>query len=258
MTTTGREQLLVCAPDAVTAIDAVAGIAAPDLTDPRVAAFAEQFAIDVARIDDDTRAAFLAATGAAAFETVQRIWAADMMPRLTAVLDSLFGEGNWPNDVSESDTWPLLEELMVAIARLRALDPALTELVRLRGARQHDCRLCASRRSQDAIDAGTGAAEFDAVDRYEASDLPERTKAALALTDAVIWTPRHIDSALVDRVHAALTAPEIVEVVLDVVRNALNKIAVALRADAPAVTDGIELFTTDPDGTLVVIGTSGT
>ena len=254
--TSGRDALLAHAAGAVAAVDAVAGIAPPDLTDPRVAAFAEQFAVDVARIDDETRAAFLAATGADAFGAVQRIWAADMVPRLHTVLDRLFGPSDWPSAPQNGDSWPLLEELMVAIARLRALDPTLTELVRLRGARQHDCRMCASRRSQDAIDAGAGTREFDAVDLYESSELPEVVKAALALTDALIWTPRHIDDALVTRVHAVLEPAQAVEVVLDVVRNALNKIAVALRADAAAVTDGVELFTTDADGTLTVVGTT--
>ena len=37
------------------------------------------------------------------------------------------------------------------------------------------------------------------------------------------------------------------------IRNAANKIAVALRADAPEVTDGVQLFTTAPDGTLTTL-----
>ena len=43
---------------------------------------------------------------------------------------------------------------MRQVARLDTLDPVLTELVRLRGARQHECRLCGSRRSVAAIGAG--------------------------------------------------------------------------------------------------------
>ena len=35
---------------------------------------------------------------------------------------------------------------------------------------------------------------------------------------------------------------------LDVIRNATNKIAVALGADEPEVTDGVQLFVTDADG----------
>jgi len=41
-----------------------------------------------------------------------------------------------------------------AVARLRALDPVTTEVVRLRGAAQHNCRLCKSLRKGNALDAG--------------------------------------------------------------------------------------------------------
>jgi AhpD family alkylhydroperoxidase len=142
---------------------------------------------------------------------------------------------------------------MVSVAQHRALDARLTELVRLRGARQHDCRLCASRRSQDAIAAGADDAEFAAVDDYANSDLPEPAKAALALVDAMIWTPTAIPEDVVAGVRRHLSDAQAVEVVLDVARNAANKIAVALRADAPEVTEGVQLFTTDMDGTLTVV-----
>ena len=38
---------------------------------------------------------------------------------------------------------------------------------------------------------------------------------------------------------------------LDVVRNAANKIAVALGADAPQVADGVEFFDVDANGEVV-------
>ena len=41
------------------------------------------------------------------------------------------------------------------------------------------------------------------------------------------------------------------EIVLDVVRNAANKIAVAFGADAPKVSDGVEFFDVDATGTVV-------
>ena len=41
-----------------------------------------------------------------------------------------------------------------------------------------------------------------------------------------------------------------IELVLDVARNGANRIAVALGADAPTVTDGVEWFATLPDGDL--------
>ena len=50
-----------------------------------------------------------------------------------------------------------------------------------------------------------------------------------------------------------LTDAQAVEVVLDVVRNAANKIAVALGADEPEVTEGVQLFVTDADGLLSTV-----
>ena len=79
------------------------------------------------------------------------------------------------------------------------------------------------------------------------------TKAALALTDAIIWTPSAVPDEVIARVTEQLTDAQAVEVVLDVIRNATNKIAVALGADAPEVTEGVQLFVTDPDGVLSTV-----
>lgn len=226
------------------------------LESPAVTRFAEQFGVDVSVIDDGMRDDFSLATGKHQFDVVQMVWISDVAPRVRAALDALFGPSEWPEPARRypvGSVWDVIEELMVSVAQHRALDPRLTELVRLRGARQHDCRLCSSRRSADAIEAGATDAEFAAVDDYATSDLPEATKAALALVDAMIWTPTAIPDAVVADVRRTLTDAQAVEVVLDVARNAANKIAVALRADAPEVTEGVQLFTTDADGTLTVV-----
>jgi len=219
-----------------------------DLSDPRATAFAEQFAADVSVIDDAMRAAFLDATGAAAFSAVQAIYVDDYWPRVTAVL------GARPTDAEGGELWPALEEFMREVARLDALDPVTTELVRLRGARQHHCRVCTSRRSVAAIAGGADEATFAAVDRYADSDLPGHAKAALALTDAIIWTPYAVPDDVLEAARTHLTDDQLVEVVLDVTRNAANKIAVALGADAATATEGVELFTTDADGNLAIVG----
>lgn len=217
-----------------------------DLSDPRVVAFAEQFGADVSVIDDAMRTAFLEAAGRDAFTVVQAIYVDDFWPRVSALL----GE---PPEGEAGELWPALEEFMREVARLDALDPVTTELVRLRGARQHDCRVCKSRRSVAALEGGADEATFDAIDRYADSDLPDRAKAALALTDAIIWTPYDVPGDVLEAARAHLTEDELAEVVLDVARNAANKIAVALGADAATVTDGVELFTTDEDGNLAVV-----
>jgi alkylhydroperoxidase family enzyme len=227
------------------------------LESPAVARFAEQFGVDVSVIDDGMRDDFALATGKRQFDVVQMVWVADVAPRVRAALDALFGESTWPEAARRypvASVWETIEEFMVSVAQHRALDTRLTELVRLRGARQHDCRLCSSRRSQDAISAGADDAEFAAVDDHASSDLPDATKAALALVDAMIWTPTAIPADVVAAVRQHLSDQQAVEVVLDVARNATNKIAVALRADEPEVTEGVQLFTTDSDGTLTVVG----
>jgi AhpD family alkylhydroperoxidase len=226
------------------------------LESPAVARFAEQFGVDVSVIDDGMRDDLALATGKHQFDVVQMVWISDVAPRVRAALDALFGASEWPEPARRypvASVWATIEEFMVSVAQHRALDARLTELVRLRGARQHDCRLCASRRSQEAIAAGADDAEFAAVDDHATSDLPESAKAALALVDAMIWTPTAIPDDVVARAREHLSDAEAVEVVLDVARNAANKIAVALRADQPEVAEGVQLFTTDIDGTLTVV-----
>lgn len=253
---TGRAALHEHAVVAAAVFERVAALPAPDLSAAAVAEFAAQFGLDVSCTDAGQRSAYFDATGDQAFAVVQRIYAHDFTPRVQSVLDAIFGRSDWLTGASNEETsWPLLERFMVEVARLRSLDAGVTELVRLRGARLHDCAVCKSRRSQDAIDAGTDEQDFAAVDHWAQSDLPELTKAALALTDALVMTPYDVPVGVVDHARAVLTDGEIVEVVLDVMRNAANKIAVALGADAASVTEGVELFTTDADGNLAVLGT---
>ena len=135
---------------------------------------------------------------------------------------------------------------MRVVALDTALDPVTTELVRLRGARAHDCRICQSRLSLRAVETAGDEAVF-AVDADE-SMRSERQQAALALADAVIWQPSAIDDDLVARVRARLADAEIVEIVLDLVRNAANKIAVSLGGDEAVVTDGVEYYDIDATG----------
>lgn len=118
-----------------------------------------------------------------------------------------------------------------------------SELVRLRGARAHNCRLCKSLREGAALDAGGSEALYDEVDRYEDSELSERHKAALRYVDAMIWTPAQLPAVL-----DHYTKAEAVELTLDVMRNACNKIAVALGFDAPRVSEGTERYSLGADG----------
>jgi hypothetical protein len=90
-------------------------------------------------------------------------------------------------------------------------------------------------------------------DPYETSEqLSDRHKAALRYVDALIWSPSRIDSEVAAGVRDHFTEEEAFELTLHVMRNACNKIMVALGADAAHVSEGTELFRVDADGQAVV------
>ena len=200
-------------------------------------AFAEQFVIDVAATTDEQRRAMTAVMGADAFTFVQVLYVSDVFLRARIALGRLFDRPTpAPADDAEGrhDLWTMLEQFMRLVARRDALDPLTAELVRRRGARVHDCRLCRSRLSVRALEAAGGAEVFDEVDNDELARLGRRHQVALRLTDALVTQPSSIDPAMVSAVREQFTTDEIVEIVLDVTRNAANKIAGRARRRCPA------------------------
>jgi alkylhydroperoxidase family enzyme len=160
------------------------------------------------------------------------------------------GSVEWDHDTDPIGA--LLNDFVPAVARLRKLDPVTTEVVRLRGATQHNCRLCKSLREGNALDAGGSEPLYADIERYETSELlSDRHKAALRYADALIWTPSRIDSEVAAGVRDRFTEEEAFELTLDVMRNASNKIAVSLAADAPRVSEGTERYLIDADGQTV-------
>jgi alkylhydroperoxidase family enzyme len=222
---------------------------------------AEQFVVDVGSTTSAQRVALVDALGPDAFGYVQVLYAIDSGIRVRRALRQLFGVDPAPSPVTNGEDatlWSALEQLMRIVASMGALDPLTTELVRLRGARAHDCRLCKSRRHVAVIEAGADEATFDQIDSYESSDLTERHKVALRLTDAMIWQPAAYPAELPSQVRATFSPEEALEIVLDVSRNAANKIAVALGADQPNVVDAIEYFDIDEGGQLILGVSPGT
>ncbi|OYD66713.1 carboxymuconolactone decarboxylase family protein [Rhodococcus sp. OK302] len=216
--------------------------------------FAEQFSIDVSSVDAGLRMALLNEMGSGAKEFVFGVYVADWIPRLLRILEMLFGPSKmqWQTVPAWGEFDLSVESAVFArnVARLRILDPVTTELVRLRQARQHNCRLCKSLRMNTALEAGADESLFDKVDNYESSDLSPRHKAALALADAMVWQPGFISVDVIDAVREHFSPAEAVELVLDMARNAISKVAVAFGSDTPHVDDGVEIYDVDVDGNV--------
>ena len=206
-------------------------------------AFAEQMVIDVASMTVDVRAAGLAALGAGAPGFVLALWTEDMTIRADTAWREMFGEEWRPSATStEVNPWVAHERFLLEVAKLTALDPVTSELVRLRGARAHKCRLCQSRRSVSAIDLAGGSDLFDG---GGPTGLSETQALALQVVDAFVWQPIQWPPGLGAQVVDALGPAAATELTLDIVRNAANKIAVAFAADEPQVEIGVEYYDID-------------
>jgi alkylhydroperoxidase family enzyme len=219
--------------------------------DPAVLAFAEQFSADVAQLSADQRAAYLTILGGKAFSATALIFIGDFVPRVYEGLDALHitrpATPEWDHNTDPADL--LLNGFAPAVAQMRGLDPVTTEIIRLRGAAQHNCRLCRSLRDSTALDAGGSETLYDDIEHYETSALlTDAHKAALRYVDALIWTPAHITADIAAGVRSYFTDEQALELTLDVMRNACNKIAVAFGADTPRVTEGTERYSVGADG----------
>jgi alkylhydroperoxidase family enzyme len=242
------------------AIDAADWRSLVDLSSVEATAlrFAEQFTVDVASITPELRRQLFAELGPGAADFAAFVFVLDFLPRTMAGFEALgVGSGAaWPPAVSGEATtsglWAALDTFTRSVPALDSLDPVLTELVRLRGAREHHCRLCASLRSRPALLAGAEESTFTALlVEDETSGLHSTERAAVAFTGAMIWTPAAIPPEVVTTLRAALAEEQRVELVLDITRNALNKVAVALGADAPHVETGVEIYDVDSQGNLL-------
>jgi alkylhydroperoxidase family enzyme len=235
-----------------------------DAADPTVAGcldFAEQFVLDVSGIGEAERDALRRhVDGDAATDVVRALFLVEYALRLELLSARLFDAAvvaaPAPPTPRPADASAALREALVdyqdAVVRGDALDPVLTELVRLRCARTHNCRICQTLRLADARDAGADDAVTAAVDRYETSDLDERTKAALRITDALITLPASLSPEAAAAARALLTPDELAELCLDVSKWSTQKVHVALETDAPdrlPVDDqGVSWFRFGSDG----------
>jgi len=214
--------------------------AAPAVPRSDAMAFAGQMVVDVASMTTDVRAAGLAELGAGAPAFVLAVWTEDMMIRAGAVWREMFGEEWRPIPTyAQTDPWAAHERFLLEVAKLPALDPVTSELVRLRGARAHDCRLCQSRRNVTAIDLAGGC---DLFDERAPRGISAVQALALQVVDTFVWQPMRWPHGLGEQVVDALGPAAATELTLDIVRNAANKIAVAFGMDAPQIETGVEYY----------------
>jgi alkylhydroperoxidase family enzyme len=145
-----------------------------------------------------------------------------------------------------------LYDVHAAAMRASTIDPLTNELVRLRCARYHDCRVCQSLRLTSGRDAGVDETVAAKVDRYEQSDLGEAQKAALRYADAYMTDPAGIDDMLRAQLNAHFTPAQIVQLTLDVVAWTLQKALVCLLLDVPVDEERLTLMDFDADGHVLI------
>ncbi|HVY11440.1 MAG TPA: carboxymuconolactone decarboxylase family protein [Mycobacteriales bacterium] len=212
--------------------------------------FAEQFVVDVTGVQ---LGPVVPRLGDSLVSFVKGLWVIDLGLRTDLVLGRLFDVDIPTRAGHAGSADPLtFDPFLRSVALMDGLDPLTTELVRLRVARHHNCRLCKSLRTRAAMQAGGDEALYDQVDRFADSDLEEHHKIALAITEAVIIRPDALEDAVIADARRLFSDAQLVELVLDVMRNSANKVAVAFGADAPNVSEGLQAYDIGPDGDMVM------
>lgn len=239
---------------------------AGDLTASQLiaASFAEQFIIDVSGITDADRDSLAAHfPGEAMREFITALYVLECTYRLSIVARMLLGDDPDHSDViayephSDVSAQPpnirsSLKDYQDAVVRGTDLDPVTTELVRLRCARTHNCRICQTLRLSDARAAGADDLMTAKVDFYEVSDLDESHKIALRITDALISRPDTLTTETVIASRANYSPEQLAEICLDITKWSTQKIHVALGTDGadaiPKNEMGVSFFGFDDLG----------
>jgi AhpD family alkylhydroperoxidase len=221
-------------------------------------AFAEQFVMDVGGVAGnlDGLAGHLADGQLREFVTA--VYIVEFTQRLQVMAELLLGSApafaTGSTAPSSASLRELLAEYQDAVVRGKALDPVTTELVRLRCARTHQCRICQTLRLDDARAAGVDEPMTAKIDFYESSDLPERIKVALRITDAFVIRPDVLADHQAEQARSVFSADELAELCLDITKWSTQKIHVALGTDSadalPTNAAGVALFGFHDDGTV--------
>lgn len=226
--------------------------------------FAEQFIIDVSGINESDRESLgQYFPGEEMRELITALYILECTYRLTLVARALLSDESIPADTIDfeitapnSNEQPnirrSLKDYQDAVVRGTDLDPVTTELVRLRCARTHNCRICQTLRLSDARAAGADDTMTEKVDFYELSDLDESYKIALRITDAFITRPDTLSAETVVAGRANFSTAQLAEMCLDITKWSTQKIHVALGTDGaeavPKNEQGLSFFGFDDLG----------
>ena len=214
-----------------------------------VLGFTEQFLIDVGGTDATARAGLIEHFGAdGARELVSAIYVVEFTQRLQLIAARVLDDDASsralvsPPPVGDASPAGLLTAYQAAVVRGSTLDPMTTELIRLRCARTHRCRICQTLRLADARAAGVDEVITAQIDFYERSDLPDRAKVALRVTDAFITRPDMLSGTVAEQARMSFEPAELASLCLGITKWSTQKIHVALG------TDGADGLATDDDG----------
>ena len=222
--------------------------------------FAEQFVIDVGGTTEDARAELIERFGAdGARELVTAIYVVEFTQRLQLIAARLLDDDGmrrrpWSARLpSATRRRPVCcTAYQAAVVRGSTLDPVTTELVRLRCARTHHCRICQTLRLADARAAGVDEA-MTAQGRLLRAQRPAGAGQGGAARHRRVHHPA--GPAVRRRGGQARTSfgpAELASLCLDITKWSTQKIKVALGTDGAdrLVTDadGVALFGFDADG----------
>ena len=154
----------------------------------------------------------------------------------------------WNHGTDPADV--LFNDFLPAVARRHGLGPGDGRALCACGERVSiSCRLCNSLREATALEAGGSEDIYGEIPSYEESSrLSDAHKAALRYVDALIWSPATHRTGVSTDMRMYFSTDAAAELTFDVMRNASNKIAVAMAADAPRVDQGTARYRILADG----------
>ena len=190
-------------------------------------------------------------------EYVSAMWVVEYTERIRAMGARFFDlqpSELVPLDGRAMNMRDLLAEYQNDVVLGQRLDVVTTELVRLRCGRTHQCRICQTLRLDSARSAGVNETMTAKIDHYERSDLSERHKLALRITDAMILRPDLLSAETVGAALAEFGTETLFELCLDISKWSTQKIVVTLGLDGterlPLNEQGVTWFAFGDDGAV--------